>query len=292
VLDAALRFLRSQRYRLVSVDAMLDALVNEPDALRHAVAFTVDDGYADFAEVARPVFRAHGCPVTVFVAPGPVERQCWYWWDQLTYAFARTRRQALDVIIDGLSLRAAWANRAERDAGEVTVAERLKSVDDAVMRRALGAVADALEVPLPPEPPDEFRVMTWDEIRACEGDGVTFGAHTMTHPILSRTTDAAARWELEESLRRVRAECRAPSSVFCYPNGTDADYSARERDLLRGLGVRAAVSTRRGYVRAGDAGPDRSEARGLYALPRWGFPEHVAGVVRIVSGAARRAEQP
>lgn len=56
--------------------------------------------------------------------------------------------------------------------------------------------------------------MTWEQARGCEQMGMTFGPHTVTHPILSRTTDAQANDEITESWKRVREELNSPVSVF------------------------------------------------------------------------------
>ncbi len=61
--------------RVTTLDAALDALaVPEPPAL-DPIVVTVDDGTADFVDVALPVFVEHGVPATLYLATAFVEEQ-------------------------------------------------------------------------------------------------------------------------------------------------------------------------------------------------------------------------
>src|SRR5882724_10394467 len=50
---------------------------------RRAVVVTLDDGYADNLEHAKPLLASHGVPATVFVTAGQVGRSREFWWDEL-----------------------------------------------------------------------------------------------------------------------------------------------------------------------------------------------------------------
>src|SRR2546425_159452 len=80
-----LAYLRRHRYRMLSLSDVLE-LLNDPDggSTTAAVAFTVDDGYGDFARIGAPIFAEYDCPVTLFVPTGFVDGQLWLWWDRVT----------------------------------------------------------------------------------------------------------------------------------------------------------------------------------------------------------------
>ena len=59
--------------------------------------------------------------------------------------------------------------------------------------------------------------MTWDEARAAERNGMSFGPHTVTHPVLSQTTDDCLVQELGGSWQRLKDELANPVPVFCFP---------------------------------------------------------------------------
>jgi peptidoglycan/xylan/chitin deacetylase (PgdA/CDA1 family) len=266
-----LELLRRHRFNLVSIASVVQRLHQGLPLLPHTVAFTVDDGYADFSRVAAPIFAAYDCPVTVFLTTGFVDRISWMWWDQIAFVLDRTDHHDVEVEIGSAVFRGAWSSTQGGKQVAERIVTQLKSVTDDVKCNAMLALAAALDVQIPAEPPTEYLPMTWDDVRACERSVTTFGAHTVTHPILSQIDDARARQEISQSWQRVQENVIAPVPVFCYPNGTPDSYSTRDVGVLRELGLIAGVSTEAQYV---DATEYRSaEAAKLFNIPRFGYPE-------------------
>jgi len=61
-------------YRVISLDAALEALFGDAELPPHAVVLTFDDGYASFREHAFPVLERHGFPATVFLVADRIGR--------------------------------------------------------------------------------------------------------------------------------------------------------------------------------------------------------------------------
>jgi peptidoglycan/xylan/chitin deacetylase (PgdA/CDA1 family) len=96
----------------------------------------------------------------------------------------------------------------------------------------------------PMELDSPFRMLTAQAVREMSGSGlVEFGAHTHTHPILARLSTEECKNEIEVSIRRVEEITGRPCKVFAYPFGGREDYSQDAVDILRNLGIRAAVTT-------------------------------------------------
>jgi len=178
-------------------------------------------------------------------------------------------------------IRLRWFNAADRvRAGEEFV-ERLKGVPDGVKDELIRDLARLLEVKIPVVPPEEYAPMTWDQVRACARSGVTFGPHTVSHPILSKVGEGRSDYEIAESWRVVAHETDAAVPVFCYPNGTLSDFSSREKASVSRAGMTAALSTIEGSLESSASGvavPDR------FALPRFPYSERKQRFVQIVSG--------
>jgi peptidoglycan/xylan/chitin deacetylase (PgdA/CDA1 family) len=98
--------------------------------------------------------------------------------------------------------------------------------------------------PFPSDLPLEFAPLSWEHVREMARHGVEFGAHTRTHPILARLSDDAERMkEIEGSKRRIEEELQKPADHFCYPNGSEGDFSERCVETVRQVGFRTAVTT-------------------------------------------------
>jgi len=276
-----LAHLRRRRHHLVSLDGLCaDLAAGTPPP--NAVAFTIDDGYAEQASIAGPLFAEFDCPVTTFVTTGFLDGAIWFWWDQIEFIFQHTGRPSLSLDLGDRQLRYDLRSPAERQTAQDAFIALCKTLTEAAKLEAIRTLAVAADVVVPDKPPAKYEPMSWDELRACERSTMRFGPHTVTHPVLARTDDAQARSEIATSWSRLRAEAASPTAVFAYPNGTMADFGKREFDTLRELGLGgvtgvAGFATARRY-----AGPD-----GAFLEPRFNCPDSLPYFVQVVGGLER-----
>ena len=218
-LRRALAHLRRKKYNLVSIESLLRCNLEGCPVPDRSIAFTIDDGYADHAEIGAPVFAEFDCPVTTFVTTGFLDEQLWFWWDQIEFVFANSRLSTVFTQLGDTPLEFSLRSSSDRAAATSDFVARCKVVPNELKLEAIERLAIAGEVSLPAKAPARYAPMTWNQLRACEKRGMTFGPHTVTHPILSRVSDEQSRWELTESWRRLGEEASQPVPVFCYPNG-------------------------------------------------------------------------
>ena len=279
-LSRFLAWLRQHKYELASLaDVVTDLKRGRPAAPR-TVAFTVDDGYADFASIAAPVFEAYSCPVTVFLPTGFLDGKCWMWWDQVDYAFTRSTHRRLEPEGTGLPAGLAWQRETERRTVIRRVVSHLKTQEDTTRRNLVTWLAQALEVELPIHPPRECAPLTWTQVRELTARGVRFGAHSVTHPILSSLDERECREEIAGSGRRVREETSGAVPLFSYPNGLGGDFAERELRIVKEAGYDAAFTMMPGHV-------GLSHLRtplGAMALPRIPYGEAPGYLQQVVVG--------
>lgn len=284
VLDEGLAYLRRQRYELLGLEELFHRLAAGGPPLHRAVAFTIDDGYLEQATVAAPVFARYDCPVTTFVTTGFLDGTIWFWWDRIEHVLLATRRREVSVLLDGAELRYAWEDDAGRRRAQANLIERCLRLPDAVRDAAIASLARSADVDIPAAPPPRYRPMSWDQLRECETRGMSFGPHTVTHPILSLTPDEQSRRELDDSWRRLRDEARHPVPIFCYPNGGWDDFGPREITILEELGFLGAVVGVWGYA---DARAFRGNASERFKVQRFGYQGDLPHLIQFVAGVER-----
>jgi peptidoglycan/xylan/chitin deacetylase (PgdA/CDA1 family) len=104
-----------------------------------------------------------------------------------------------------------------------------------------------MDVPEPRETPAEFAAISWDEARSLRKQGIEFGAHTRTHPILSRLeTQEELTDEIVSGKERIERELGEPVMHFSYPNGGPADFNDTVLKAVRSAGFTTSVTTMRG----------------------------------------------
>jgi peptidoglycan/xylan/chitin deacetylase (PgdA/CDA1 family) len=276
--------LRRERYPLVGLQELFQWMAEGDRRANRAVAFTLDDGYADQAELASRLFGEFDCPATVFVTTGFLDGPLWLWWDRIEYCFRHAKRPLLEVELGGTVLRYQSDAVEGYNLAQADFTARCKLVSEEEKNAAIRRLATAVEVDLPHCPPPSYAPMSWDELRACERRGFTFGPHTVSHPVLSRTTDEQSQCEITQSWARLATEARAPLPIFCYPGGDPWEYGPREFATLRQIGALGAVAGSQTYV---DARTFQATPDARFAVPRFGYPSDARAVLHYASGLER-----
>ena len=86
-------------------------------------------------------------------------------------------------------------------------------------------------------------LMSWTEIREMLQSGVTFGAHTRTHPVLTAVSPDRAHAEIAGSRAELEQELGQPILLFSYPHG---EYDATTRSIVEHAGYLGACSVHTG----------------------------------------------
>lgn len=84
------------------------------------------------------------------------------------------------------------------------------------------------------------RPLDWREVKEMQAQGVEFGSHTLTHPMLSQVSHEVARREIGESRQELEDRLGTGIAFFCYPRG---DFNDAVKQMVRDEGYRAACST-------------------------------------------------
>jgi peptidoglycan/xylan/chitin deacetylase (PgdA/CDA1 family) len=234
-----------QHYQLLSMLELSEHLQSGRAFPPNSVVITVDDGYRDFLTVAFPVFSTYGIPVTVFLVTDFLDRKVWLWPDVIKYVFERTPHTSTELeIAKGRHRSLPLASSALRLQAARLVIEEAKTLMNRDRCLFIENLKEKLQVTFPRETPDRYEPLHWDEVRTLAKSGVEFGAHTKTHPILSKMSDnRELRDEIVGSKKRIEEEISLPVFHFCYPNGRSADISDAAVGVVRDAHFRTAVTT-------------------------------------------------
>ena len=229
----------ARHYRVLTVEDLAQRL-QEGRAPHNALAITFDDGYRDNLTHAAPILSRLGLPATIFLVTGYIDTPRALWFDRLALAFKSACARQV-TLTDGrvVTLRTVEERLAALSAARAL----LKLLPDDQRSVALEELIQALR-PLPERP--KRLMLGWDEVAALRGLGFAIGAHTVTHPIMSRLTPSQVREEIHGSKAAIEKAVGAPVRAFAYPNGRDDDYNEAVTQVVRDAGFTCAVTTKRG----------------------------------------------
>jgi peptidoglycan/xylan/chitin deacetylase (PgdA/CDA1 family) len=214
-----------------------------------AAAITFDDGYVDNHDVAMPILRRHGLSATFFVATGFLDSGR-MWNDTVIEAVRRTRVPKWNLDACGLPgvTHVEMEDLAQRQAAIPRLLGAIKYLEPCQREAAVACVASVAAADLPQD-----LMMSSDHVRRLRQAGMQIGAHTVSHPILSRLSAAAARKEVVDSKHALEELLQERVALFAYPNGKPhQDYGREAVEVIRQCGFDAALSTAWGSARRHD----------------------------------------
>ncbi len=209
-----------------------------------SLAITFDDGYADNLHVATPILQAHGLTATVFVTTGMLAGGC-MWNDVVIESFRRTTVADVDLrdLLDGAAggpFKFVLPSDRRHAAESVINAIKYVAVDQRMAMVAQVAARTRVA------PPDDLMLQP-SQVVELRRAGMQVGAHTVSHPILTRLSAAEARHEIGHSKSVLEDLLGERVGLFAYPNGKPGeDYDDACVAMVRELGFDAAVTTVRG----------------------------------------------
>ncbi len=233
-------------YRVISLTEMVRRIENgSVDKCQCAVTF--DDGWRDVYVNAYGIMRERRIPATIFLTTGFVGTSKLFWPEKLTRSmFNRDRLDevsALSVIDrDCASLTERIVSSGDKKAAMVLLDELIES-----LKHLAPTERDKFVETLCSDPDGSDRkpvryVLDWDEVREMAEHGISFGSHTVSHPLLPQITVDEAKSEIDESKRKIEQELGRDCEHFAYPNG---NWNEKIKTMLREAGYRSAVLARK-----------------------------------------------
>lgn len=243
-----------RHYRMLHLEAALAELYAAPQGKkqecdpRTPLVLTFDDGYYDNYTHAFALARELHIPITIFLTPGYIENGDYFWW--LQGARLVNQAQVDKVALEGRLYHLKQAG--ERAALAQAIEARLFHAKSVAEREAfLAHVREMLAVSSSAAAEEEaVRPLAWTEVHKMEESGwVSFGAHTMHHPILAYLSSA-------EEVRREVGACRGvleqqlghPVRTFAYPLGKREHIGQAALEAVREAGYDWAVTATNGIA--------------------------------------------
>jgi peptidoglycan/xylan/chitin deacetylase (PgdA/CDA1 family) len=277
----------SRHYRILPLETALEQLYSpcsetkQVHERRIPLVLTFDDGYYDNYTHAFAVACQLQVPFTIFLAPGYIDSGARFWWLESDYLLRHAEMD--EVVIDGYAYHIKQPEG--RKALIQTIDTRLTHAGSIAQREAfLAQLHELLAVP-PGNIEEATRPLTWGEIRKMEESGwVSFGAHTMHHPVLARLTDSEeVQWEVEESRKRLEQQFGHHVLTFAYPIGIPGNIGEEGLRAVRAAGFAWAVTSSDG-VNTPQTDPHLLKRLSGNLDTHWlVMASEMAGLLRIVS---------
>jgi peptidoglycan/xylan/chitin deacetylase (PgdA/CDA1 family) len=256
----------------------LEEAISNHNLPPNPIVLTFDDGYKNNYTYAYPLLKKYNVPVTIFLTTGFIDQSNYMWSDRLEYIINKAQTGNLDFLWEDDKLQLALNTEIEKIKSIRSVKNYMKGLSEQKKLSFIEKLQKLLEIEYNwTKIPEVLLPLTWDEIRIMKDSGlVSFGSHTVTHPILSKCTLEQQRNELMVSQKRIKEELGEECILFAYPNGKQIDYNLKTIQLLKELRYSAAVTIIPGYI--------EKNCRDNFQLNRWGAGINLQNLGTIISG--------
>lgn len=230
-------------YRVMHLEEALQALYTPTYSRdrRTLLVLTFDDGYHDNYTHAFTLARSLSVPITIFLIPGYLESGDYFWWGE---GRRLVKRATVDeVVLEGRK----YHLKQEADQLAQLIDARLRHSPSVAERETfLHAIREQLAVPATVTADEEGdHPLTWAEVKEMEQSGwVSFGAHTMHHPVLAYLKEPAeVHSEVGECRRVLEEQLGHPIRTFAYPIGRFEHIGDNAIEAVQAAGYEWAVTT-------------------------------------------------
>lgn len=227
--------------KIISLDDFLEIHRNNAATPENAVVITFDDGYRSNYTEVYPILEKYKIPATIFLTVGMIGSGRVLWPQKIKYALMNTKKQFVQMGAKRWKLNTS-GNR-ERTIQELC--KLLKGMPEQPRNHRVDELITSLDIKV--DDSELPQMLTWEQVKEMSDNGITFGAHTLNHPVLTRISLEDARKEIVESKRVLEEKIQKPVKYFAYPYGTETDFSEDIKNIVRDSGYTCALTFMGGY---------------------------------------------
>jgi len=212
-----------------------------------AVLLTCDDGLLNHLTDMLPLLHDEGVKCLFFVtAASAGEERKTLWYEDLFLLFVTAPEGPLDISRDAIEIHGEIGTREQRRALWWSSVKRLSQLDAGSRCSLIVTIREQIAPTyrgLDREDPvacRRFGLMTCGELRQLAAAGMTIGAHTVSHPVLSQMPPESAFAEIAESRMRLESALQQPVWAFAYPFGDAQSVTPQVLAFPKQAGFEAA----------------------------------------------------
>jgi len=188
------------------------------------VVITFDDGFDDNYRCAYPILKKKSMPGTIFLSTGYMGSRETFWYDQLVYDICAAKE--LDINVADLDIVTTRNDSIEMKRGKAyEILEAVKKISNIERLSILKRISAICESDRKKEDQAKSVPLTWEQVKEMSRNGIEYGSHTVTHPILSSLEGNELESELVTSKKTIEDVIGKPVETIAYPVGMDYAFN-------------------------------------------------------------------
>jgi peptidoglycan/xylan/chitin deacetylase (PgdA/CDA1 family) len=210
---------------------------------------TIDDGYQNNYSLAYPILKELNLSATIYLTTGFIGTNKAPWVDDLMELLLSTEAKELsfpEFLGDEMLNISTPKGKRNAETKLFNLMLCLEHQQKLLALKNLSEILGANEVF--ENNNSERKMLNWEEVSEMSKNNISFGAHTVTHPTLSKMDLEGAEREIYESKMEIEARVGRKVRHFAVPNGKVEDFSDELKKYCKEIGLSTVVSTESGVV--------------------------------------------
>lgn len=230
--------LKKGGYEFINLDRLTEILANN-EKVKKQIVFTLDDGYLDNFTHAYPVFKKLKVPFTIYLTSSFPEGKCILWWYILE-----------DLLLENDFIELStgtYSCKTQKEKSEVFIQIRELIINSTETETFIETLFSKYKIDW--YQPCREKAMNWNQIVELSTDElVTIGGHTVNHLVLNSLEESLVINEIVKGNKIIEEKIKFSVNHFAYPFGSKTEITKRELDIVKGLNIKTATTTRNGNI--------------------------------------------
>lgn len=223
-------------FEVIDQKRFIELIDNSQVVDKRYAYITFDDGYLDNYIQAFPILKSMKVPATFFVATGLIESNIIPWWDQIAWHIKQS--SFTELKLPSWNKTISLSNDTNKNIRKVL--SQFKSASTPIeeqlveLQKLSGLALEHYE--------SEF--LSWKNLAEMESAGMTIGAHSHSHRILSSLSAEELSHELSHAKMLLEERLTKKVLSISYPVGNASTYNKSMFDEIAQQGYQLAFTFR------------------------------------------------
>jgi len=231
-------------YSPISFKHLVEHYESKTTLPKNPIIITFDDGYSDNYYNAYPILKELSIPATIFISTDYIGGDNTFWFDWVSFLVNKYPGHEIKIHSLNENIKLDDNLNKRRHIGAKLINE-LKKVNNDIRLEVLSELHEKYDYLLANEE-DRIRKLSyplsWEQIIEMSRNGIDFGSHTTSHPILSKLNNNELKNELMDSKEILEEKLGKDISIFAYPNGLSNDYNENVIKNIKLAGYKFALT--------------------------------------------------
>jgi len=210
-------------YNPLTMEQLCELHKNKSVLPDKSIVITFDDGFIDNYNIAFPLLKKYEIPATIFVSTGYIGSESTFWFDKLACLVLNN-----EIIVSENNLLFEIINNNTSSSKRLILEqclEKIKSVSDSDRLSILNDLFDSNKNILDNSECAKYSsILSWDNVKEMNKSLMSFGSHTVSHPVLSQLSESEKYHEMTDSKRMLEDQLKIPIETIAYPVGTESAF--------------------------------------------------------------------